>query len=376
MLLVYFLCSNLFLDIELARGFRLTEVSWWILILVVLLYAIIIRIKMFYRLSLRVIIVLLSLILRTRSIWVFYFMYEIIFIFIIFSIIILGYRFERLSALYLIIFYSFLFSSPCLAIFLVRENIFLIKNWLIYDICILYFLIASFMVKFPIFGFHYWLPVAHVEASTLGRILLAGILLKIGGVGIYYMVIYYRVIVKFHWLVLSVLFVRILILRLRDLKSIIAYSSIAHISIVFYVLNIGRFIAKKGVLIIIFYHGFISPIIFWIIGRLGWWKTRSLLVLKLLSFSYSFLLIVFFISIINIGFPPFIGFLRELLLLKSLVNLQWVIIIAVARVLLRCYYNIYYCWAFISQRGWVRKFRVRRIDVYLFVILVVFLNFY
>ena len=97
----------------------------------------------------------------------------------------------------------------------------------------------------------------------------------------------------------------------------IAYSSVAHMTMVFYVLMLGWSVGKKGAIYIIFYHGFISPLIFWVVGLLAWWKTRSLLVIKIISFSYLFLLILFFLLIINIGFPPFIGFLREILILKS-----------------------------------------------------------
>ena len=53
-------------------------------------------------------------------------------------------------------------------------------------------------MKFPIFGVHYWLPVAHVEASTVGSIVLAGVLLKLGRVGLFYLVFYLNFIVKFH----------------------------------------------------------------------------------------------------------------------------------------------------------------------------------
>jgi len=58
--------------------------------------------------------------------------------------------------------------------------------------------VGSFMVKFPIFGVHYWLPVAHVEASTVGSMLLAGILLKLGSVGLFYVINYIKFIVKLH----------------------------------------------------------------------------------------------------------------------------------------------------------------------------------
>jgi hypothetical protein len=72
-----------------------------------------------------------------------------------FAIVLLGYSYERLIAAFLIIFYSFLFSSPILIILLLFDHSFLIKEWLNYSVLINYFFVGSFMVKFPIFGFHY-----------------------------------------------------------------------------------------------------------------------------------------------------------------------------------------------------------------------------
>jgi len=201
---------------------------------------------------------------------VFFLLYEIVFILIIFVIILLGYSYERLLAAFLMIFYSFLFSSPVLIILLLFDYRFLIKNWLSYSILMNYFFVGSFIVKFPIFGFHYWLPIAHVEASTIGSILLAGILLKLGSVGLLYVIIYINFIIKFHWLALRVVLLILMILGLRDLKIIIAYSSVAHIRIVFYILILGYNIGKKGAIYIMFYHGFISPLMFWLVGILAW----------------------------------------------------------------------------------------------------------
>jgi NADH-quinone oxidoreductase subunit M len=67
-----------------------------------------------------------------------------------------------------------------------------------------------------------------------------------------------------------VLVLIIIILSLRDLKIIIAYSSVAHIRIVFYIIMMGFIVGKKGAIYIIFYHGFISPLMFWLVGILGW----------------------------------------------------------------------------------------------------------
>ena len=306
---------------------------------------------------------------------IFFFYYEIIFILIIFVIILLGYSYERLIAAYLIIFYSFIFSRPVLIILLIFDYTFLIKNWLSYSLVLLVFLVGSFMVKFPIFGFHYWLPVAHVEASTIGSILLAGILLKIGSIGIFYIIIYIKFIMKFHWLSLSVLLVILIILILRDLKIIIAYSSIAHIRIVFYIIILGTLVGKQGALLIIFYHGFISPLMFWLVGLLSWWKTRSLIVVKFVSFSYLFVIVIFILCLINIGFPPFIGFLSEVLILKSLVQFNIILYVFILSILFRAYYNIYLFWSFNSIIGHIFKINLFRVDVFMFLILGLFLNF-
>jgi len=314
--------------------------------LVFVVYLIMLIIEISYKRRLNFLLIILLYIILVRDLVMFFFIYEIVFILIIFAIVFLGYRYERLLASFLIMFYSFIFSSPSLLIILLFDRTFMIKSWIVYRIVIRYFLIGSFIVKFPIFGFHYWLPVAHVEASTVGSIVLAGLLLKLGSLGIVYVVIYLNFIIKFHWLRFGVLILIVIILSLRDLKIMIAYSSVAHISIIFYVLILGFNVGKKGAIYIIFYHGFISPLMFWLVGIMAWWKTRSLIVVKLISFSYIFILCLFMLFILNIGFPPFMGFLSEILMLKSIVLNNLVLYILIIRVLFRCYYNVYLFWCF------------------------------
>ena len=315
-------------------------------------------------------------IIRVADLVSFFLLYEIVFILIIFVILLLGYSYERLIAAFLIMFYSFMFSSPVLIILILFDYTFLIKEWLSFRILINYFFVGSFIVKFPIFGVHYWLPVAHVEASTIGSMLLAGILLKLGSIGLLYVIIYMKFIVKFHWLALGVRILMLIILSLRDLKIMIAYSSVAHISIVFYVLILGFNIGKKGAIFMIFYHGFISPLIFWIVGALAWWKTRSLIVIKIISFSYLFLLCLFFLFILNIRFPPFLGFIREVLILKSLINNLSVLFFIILGILFRCYYNVYLFWCFNGFMGIVYKISINNFDLFFFLLLSLLLNIF
>jgi len=374
-LIVSLFLSYPYLDEEYRRFIKIRDVNFWIIILVYVMYLIIIRIDINYKLRINFMLIILLFIIIVRDLVIFFFLYEIVFVLILFAIILLGYRYERLLASFLIIFYSFIFSSPRLLIILLFDHRFLIKSWLFYRIVLCYFLIGSFIVKFPIFGFHYWLPIAHVEASTVGSIVLAGLLLKLGSVGLLYIVIYINFIIKLHWIGIRVVILILMILRLRDLKIIIAYSSVAHIRIIFYVLMLGRIVGKKGSIYIIFYHGFISPLIFWLVGMLAWWKTRSLIVVKLLSFSYIFILCLFILFIINIGFPPFIGFLREILILKSLIRSKLILIIMILSVLFSCYYNIYLLWCFTGFIGMVYKINFYRIDLFIFMLLVLVLRF-
>lgn len=375
-LLGWFLKDILFIDEEYSWVFKNRDINFLIGVLVLILYLMVLMVNLNYKFRLNLMFIILLYLIAVRDLVVFFYLYEMIFILIMFSIILLGYRYERLLASFLIMFYSFLFSRPMLIIVLLFDHRFLIKNWLRYSLIINYFLVGSFMVKFPIFGFHYWLPVAHVEASTVGSIILAGLLLKSGSVGLIYVVIYINFIVKLHWLALGVVLVMLMILRLSDLKIMIAYSSVAHITIMFYVIMWGTIVGKKGAVYIMFYHGFISPLMFWVVGILAWWKTRSLIVIKLMSFSYLFLLCLFMLMILNIGFPPFLGFLSEVLILKALITNFLILWVLVFRVLLRCYYNIYLFWCFNGFMGIVFKLNFFRIDLFMFLGLAIFLNLY
>lgn len=375
-MLGFILKDNLFREEEFRWVFKNSDINFWIIILVLILFLIINIVEFRYKIRINLLLIRLFYLIRLRRLVNFFLLYEIVFVLIIFAIIVLGYRYERLIARFIIMFYSFIFSRPVLIMILLFDNVFLIKEWLNYRILLRYFFVGSFIVKFPIFGFHYWLPVAHVEASTVGSILLAGVLLKLGSVGLVYVIMYLKFIVKFHWLALRVRLTMLIILRLRDLKIMIAYSSVAHISIVFYILILGYRVGKKGRVYIIFYHGFISPLIFWVVGMLAWWKTRSLLVVKMISFSYIFLLVLFLLFIINISFPPFIGFIREILILKVLVLNYWVLGVIIIAILFRCYYNVYLFWCFNGFLGRVYKINLYNFDLFIFLGFVIFINLY
>lgn len=126
----------------------------------------------------------------------------------------------------------------------------------------IFFIVFAFLVKFPIYGVHMWLPKAHVEAPVSGSIVLAGVLLKLGGYGM--------LRVSF-FSVPSTLFNRLTVLTLlggvilgiicmthRDIKVVIAYSSVVHMSLIIVGIFSMNSWGLEGGLIIIVSHGICS----------------------------------------------------------------------------------------------------------------------
>jgi len=224
-------------------------------------------------LIINILILLLRLILTfsTIRIIIFYFFFEWSLIPIFFIIIGWGYQPERLKARLALFFYTLFASLPLLIsiiltiswrdtakiriIFTVKPSGFL---WLIR--------VLAFLVKFPIYLVHLWLPKAHVEAPVRGSIILAGVLLKLGGYGILRLVRITR-LNNFISQIFSLTLVgggilRILCVVQRDIKVVIAYSSVVHISLVIVgVLSLTKW-GFEGTIIIMLAHGICSSGIF------------------------------------------------------------------------------------------------------------------
>jgi NADH-ubiquinone oxidoreductase chain 4 len=354
------------------------ELNWLIVLLIIVLLLIALFECGKILLSVVIIIVILYLIVVVNNLVVFFILYEFLFVLIMFSILILGYSFERSVAGFIIMFYPFLLSSPTLILLIIIDKQFFLLERLEYGVMLVYYTVCSFIVKFPILRLHYWLPVAHVEASTSGSIILAGILLKIGGLGVWYVVKFLKFIVKLHWLMVGYLLIIIVILFLRDLKIMVAYSSVAHIRFMSYVSILGLMAGSNGRVLMIFHHGIISSLIFWIIGVLGWVKTRSLIVTKLVSFSRFSIAIVIIALLLNMGFPPSTGFLSEILILKSILTLgKLVVFLGLLGVLFSCYHNIFLHWGLNGVSSRYLMVEIKVLNVFLIVLIVIsFINYF
>lgn len=180
---------------------------------------------------------------------------------------------------------------------------------------------ASFAVKLPMWPVHTWLPDAHVEAPTAGSVILAGVLLKMGGYGMLRFSLpmfpdaseLFQPIV-FGMSVIAVVYASLVAFRQTDIKKLIAYSSVAHMGLV--TLGIFAFNEQgvQGAIFQMFSHGLISGALFLCVGVIyDRMHTREIaayggLVERMPKYAAVFL----FFSMANVGLPGTSGFVGEI----------------------------------------------------------------
>nr|WDA66138.1 NADH dehydrogenase subunit 4 [Phymatolithon calcareum] len=183
---------------------------------------------------------------------------------------------------------------------------------------------ASFAVKIPMVPFHIWLPEAHAEAPTAGSVILAGVLLKMGGYGflrfsipMFPLATIYFTPLVYTLSLIAALYASLTTLRQVDLKKIIAYSSVAHMGFV----TIGIFTLNtqgiEGSILLMLSHGLVSSALFLCVGILyDRYKTRIIKYYGgLVQVMPIFVTFFLFFSFANIGFPGTSSFIGELLVL-------------------------------------------------------------
>nr|YP_009991644.1 NADH dehydrogenase subunit 4 [Eurystomus gularis]QNN84466.1 NADH dehydrogenase subunit 4 [Eurystomus gularis] len=247
---------------------------------------------------------------------------------------------ERLSAGIYLLFYTLISSLPLLVTILYIHtqtgtlNLMTLKlthltiasswSYLLSSLALL----TAFMVKAPLYGLHLWLPKAHVEAPIAGSMLLAALLLKLGGYGIMRITLltgplsnylHYPFLTLALW---GALMTSSICLRQTDLKSLIAYSSISHMGLVVAASMIQTHWSFAGAMILMISHGLTSSMLF-CLANTNYERTHSrvLLLTRGLQPLLPLMAIWWLLAnLSNMALPPTTNLMAELTIMIALFN--------------------------------------------------------
>ncbi|YP_637006.1 NADH dehydrogenase subunit 4 (mitochondrion) [Nipponia nippon] len=219
-------------------------------------------------------------------------------------------------------------------------------------------LLMAFMVKAPLYGLHLWLPKAHVEAPIAGSMLLAALLLKLGGYGIMRLTLLMGPLsnqLHYPFLTLSLwgaLMTSSICLRQTDLKSLIAYSSVSHMGLVIAASMIQTHWSFSGAMILMISHGLTSSMLF-CLANTNYERTHSRILLltrglqPLLPLMATWWLLA---NLTNMALPPTTNLMAELTIMIALFNWStFTIILTGAATLLTAAYTLFMLLT--TQRG-------------------------
>lgn len=299
----------------------------------------------------------------------FFCVYDLIFLYIFFEFILIpmfimigvwGSRQRKIHAVYQFFFFTLVGSLlMLLGIMLVYSNIQSTDVRILYHTSFTFHrqlvlwlsFFFAFCIKIPIYPFHIWLPEAHVEAPTVGSVILAGVLLKMGSYGLFRLVLPFFCDATYYFLplvsvlcLIGIIYTSFATIRQIDLKKIIAYSSVSHMGFVVLGLFTTNLEGVIGSIFLMISHGIISSGLFFCIGCIyDRYKSRILRYYSGLVFTMPLFCVCFFILILsNISFPGTMGFVGEFLVLVGVLqNNYFVTFISVLSIILTAVYSIW-----------------------------------
>nr|YP_010282235.1 NADH dehydrogenase subunit 4 [Upeneus tragula]UHM24799.1 NADH dehydrogenase subunit 4 [Upeneus tragula]BAO84650.1 NADH dehydrogenase subunit 4 [Upeneus tragula] len=281
-----------------------------------------------------------------------------------------GNQMERLNAGTYFLFYTLAGSLPLLIALLALQNhtgtlslltlqyahampltTYADKLW--WAACLL-----AFLVKMPLYGVHLWLPKAHVEAPVAGSMVLAAVLLKLGGYGMMRMMMILEPLTKelsYPFIIFAlwgVIMTGSICLRQTDLKSLIAYSSVSHMGLVAGGILIQTPWGFTGALVLMIAHGLASSALF-CLANTNYERThsRTMLLARGLQMVLPLMTAWWFIaSLANLALPPLPNLMGEIMIITSLFNWSpWTLALTGAGTLITAGYSLYMF--LMTQRG-------------------------
>nr|AHB23646.1 NADH dehydrogenase subunit 4 [Ceratobaeus sp. MM-2013] len=346
----------------------------------------------YYLYLIQKVILLVSLIMFFFSLNIinFYLFFEMSLIPVLLMILGWGSQPERMNAGVYMMMYTLFSSLPFfLLLMYINLNFFSLDLYLLtnmnffmfYDGIFIYlFLIFIFMVKLPVYLFHLWLPKAHVEAPIFGSMVLAGVMLKLGGYGLIRFILVfsklmntYKLIMIIYILIGSVI-ISVLCMRQIDLKMLIAYSSVVHMGFMVGGLLSNYELTLKSNLSMMMAHGVCSSALFCLLNfnykRVG---SRMLMMNKSLNqFFVNMSMWWFLFCVMNMAAPPSLNLVSEVMLIILLLKYSCVMMIFIF--LISFFGGVYSIYMFsYTQHGtnyfYKSMFNYSTVDEYLLMIL-------
>nr|YP_009112364.1 NADH dehydrogenase subunit 4 [Prays oleae]AIY61498.1 NADH dehydrogenase subunit 4 [Prays oleae] len=291
----------------------------------------------FFLFNIIFLLIMLFMTFSVLNMFMFYFFFESSLIPTLMLIMGWGYQPERIQASMYLLFYTLFASLPMLLgifFFYYNHNFMMMymMKMINMNIFILYLsMIMAFLVKMPMYFVHLWLPKAHVEAPVSGSMVLAGIMLKLGGYGLYrFLIIFQEINLKFNfiWIIISLIggfYISLNCFCQVDIKSLIAYSSVAHMSMVISGIMTMNYWGYFGSYIMMLGHGLCSSGMF-CLANINYERlhSRSIFINKgMMNFLPSMSLWWFLLSSSNMSAPPSLNLLGEISLINSLMSWSW-----------------------------------------------------
>nr|UEE83307.1 NADH dehydrogenase subunit 4 [Petalocephala gongshanensis] len=331
--------------------------------------------KIVILMNLTMMLILTTMFLSMKMIW-FYISFELSLIPMTLMVMGWGYQPERTMAGMYLLFYTMTASLPlllailqiykqsCTDLFMMKYN-FKTSNILSISISV------AFLVKMPMFMLHFWLPKAHVQAPIFGSMILAGILLKIGGLGIMRfstMLENSFLSMSSKWYAMSLtgsIIISMICMAQGDIKSMIAYSSISHMSMCLMSLLTLTKMGFTGGMMMMVAHGLCSSGMF-MLSNMNYERTmsRSMYINKgLMNFMPSNSMMWFVFSCLNMGCPPSINFFSEISIMMSMMSFWKFSYIFIVLISFFVSYYSFYMFSFTQHGQYSSNFSISNINV-------------
>nr|AYW52622.1 NADH dehydrogenase subunit 4 [Elateridae sp. JWH-2018] len=309
--------------------------SIWICSLMIMASGKIFKENYFSNMFLFVMLMLLIALFMTFSsmnLFIFYLFFEISLIPTLLLILGWGYQPERIQAGVYMFFYTLTASLPMMiSIFYLYSSNNSLDFFFIngnYNLWVYLCTISVFLVKIPMFFVHLWLPKAHVEAPVSGSMILAGVMLKLGGYGLLRLMKIFMGIglkVNHFFIMVSLVggfIISLVCMRQSDIKSLVAYSSVSHMGLVLAGIMTLNYWGFYGAFVMMIAHGLCSSGLFCLANityeRLG---SRSLFLNKgLINLVPSLSFWWFLLCSSNMAAPPSFNLVGEIMLINSVVS--------------------------------------------------------